>query len=401
MGGKKRFGLLPRVLVAIVAGIACSLFFPGWAVRIFLTINSIFGNFLGLFIPVLIIGLIAPGIADLGGKAGRLLLVTVALAYVSTVLSGTLTFFTCQWIYPPLLGGMNISETSFDMSVTLTPFFTIEMPPFISVTSALVLAFAIGLASAAIKEKTGVLTNLREIVFLIINKAIIPVLPLYIFGIFLQMGAEGKVVTVLSIFGKVIAVILALHILVLLLQFCTAGIVARKNPLKALKGMLPAYTTALGTQSSAATIPVTLRCAKSIGVSDGVADFTVPMCATIHLSCSVLKITACAYAISLVSGLDVSAARFIGFVFMLSITMVAAPGVPGGAIMASLGLLASMLGFDADQQGLMIAIYIALDSFGTAGNVTGDGAISLIVDTLALRWGGKRSTPEITENNQI
>ena len=384
---KKFFKLkvLHWVLIAIAAGIVCSLFFPVWAVRFFLTFNSIFGNFLGLFIPILIIGLIAPGIAELGKGAGRLLLITVALAYTSTVLVGLGTLFTCKATFPALLGDTILASET-DIANTLTPFFTIEMPPFMSVTSALALSFVIGLAITGMESPTRLMFNIREMVYMVIRKVIVPCLPLFVFGIFLQIGAEGKVLPVLGLFGKVVLVILVLHVLVLVLQFCIAGGIASKNPFKALKNMLPAYVTALGTQSSAATIPVTLRCAKGLGVNERIADFTIPLCATIHLSCSVLKITACALAIVYTTGMDISMHTLIGFIFLLSVTMVAAPGVPGGAIMAALGVLAGCLGFTPDQQGLMIALYIALDSFGTAGNVTGDGAISLIVDRI---WKGR------------
>ena len=380
-----RLNMLHWVLIAIAAGIVCSLFFPVWAVRIFLTFNSIFGNFLGLFIPILIIGLIAPGIAELGKGAGRLLLITVALAYTSTVLVGLGTLFTCRATFPALLGGTTLASGT-DIANTLTPYFTIEMPPFMSVTSALALSFVIGLAITRMESPTRLMFNIRELVYMVIRKVIVPCLPLFVFGIFLQIGAEGKVLPVLGVFGKVVLVILVLHVLVLVLQFCIAGGIARKNPFKSLKSMLPAYVTALGTQSSAATIPVTLRCAKGLGVNERIADFTIPLCATIHLSCSVLKITACAFAIVYTTGMDISLQALIGFIFLLSITMVAAPGVPGGAIMAALGVLSGCLGFTPDQQGLMIALYIALDSFGTAGNVTGDGAISLIVDRI---WKGR------------
>lgn len=384
---KINLGLLPKVLIAIALGIGCSFFFPGWAVRIFLTFNGIFSNFLSLFIPLLIIGLVAPGIADLGKNAGRLLVITVLLAYASTVLSGLLSYFTCRWTYPSLLGNSLKAFGEIDMSNSLAPYFTIEMPPFITVTSALVLAFVLGLSLASISGTSlrGVVYDFQELVFLVIRKVIIPCLPLFIFGIFLQMGAEGKVASVMGMFVRIIIIIIAMHVFVLVLQFCIAGAVSGRNPFKAIATMLPAYATALGTQSSAATIPVTLSCARKLGVNEGIAEFTVPLCATIHMSCSMLKITACAFAISLSLGLDVSLGTYAGFICMLAITMVAAPGVPGGAIMAALGLLSSMLGFDAGMQGLMIALYIALDSFGTAGNVTGDGAITMIVDRIARK----------------
>ena len=380
----KDWGLLPKVLIAIALGIVCSLFFPDGLTRVFITVNSIFSNFLGLFIPIIILGLIAPGIFELGKGAGRLLLITAGIAYLSTVLSGLFSFVTCQLTYPSLLGDSVTSFGDIDMSDGLKPYFTIEMPPLMSVTTSLVLAFVLGLSLVAVKGDSlrGVMLDLREVVFAVIRKVIIPILPLFIFGIFLQMGAEGHVAPVLGMFLKIIVIIFVMHVTVLVLQFCIAGAIARKNPFKALVTMLPAYVTALGTQSSAATIPVTRAQAIKNGVDPDVADFVVPLCATIHMSCSILKIVACAYAISLSMGLDTSFATYAGFILMLGITMIAAPGVPGGAIMAALGLLASMLGFDANMQGLMIALYIAMDSFGTAGNVTGDGAIALIINKI-------------------
>ena len=394
---KLRLGLLPKILIAIAAGILCSLFFPGWAVRLFLTFNSVFGNFLGLFIPLLIIGLIAPAIADLGRGAGRLLLITIAIAYLSTILAGFFSYFTCRATYPALLGHSVKALGEMDMSDSLKPFFTIEMPSFISVTTALVISFLLGLGVSVIKGQTlnKLLHDFREVIELVIVRVIIPILPLYIFGIFLQLGAEGHVGPVLGTFAKIIVIIVVMHVTVLLLQFLIAGAIARKNPFRALATMLSAYVTALGTQSSAATIPVTLAEARKNGVSAPVADFVIPLCATIHMPCSILKITACAYAISLGMGLPADPGLYIGFVMMLAITMVAAPGVPGGAIMASLGLLSSMLGFDANMQGLMIALYIAMDSFGTAGNVTGDGAIALVMDRIAS--GMHSSVPPVPE----
>ena len=384
---KLHLGLLPKILIAIVLGILCSLFFPTWAARVFVTFNSIFGNFLGMFIPLLIIGLIAPAIADLGKGAGKLLLITIAIAYLSTILAGFFSYFTCRATYPALLGNSVKALGEMDMAGSLKPFFTIEMPAFISVTTALVFAFLLGLGMSLIPGTTlnKAMHDFRGVIEVVIAKFIIPILPLYIFGIFLQLGAEGNVGPVLGTFAKIILIIVVMHVTVLLLQFLIAGAIAKKNPFRSLVTMLSAYVTALGTQSSAATIPVTLASAKKNGVSEPVADFVIPLCATIHMPCSILKITACAYAISLGMGLATDPALYIGFVMMLAITMVAAPGVPGGAIMASLGLLSSMLGFDANMQGLMIALYIAMDSFGTAGNVTGDGAIALIMDRIASK----------------
>ncbi|MDE6771168.1 MAG: dicarboxylate/amino acid:cation symporter, partial [Muribaculaceae bacterium] len=224
------------------------------------------------------------------------------------------------------------------------------------------------------------LSEFREIITMTINRLIIPLLPLYIFGIFLNMTVSGQVATVLAAFAKIILVIFAMHIFLLVLQYAIAALFVKRNPFKLLYTMLPAYFTALGTQSSAATIPVTLRQAIKMGVSEDVAGFVIPLCATIHMSGSAMKIVACAVALMLMEGIPYDSGMFTGFICMLGISIIAAPGVPGGAIMASLGLLASMLGFSEADQALMIALYIAMDSFGTACNVTGDGFIALIIN---------------------
>ena len=388
MKKKIHLGLLPKVLLAIVLGVVCSRFLPMGVMRVFFTFNAVFGNFLNFIIPLIIVGLVAPGIAELGKGAGRLLGLTALLAYLSTVIAGFFSYGICRGVYPSFLKTGDFVSTSAEMGKeAIAPYFTIEMPPVMGVMSALVLAFVLGLGLAAVQGETfkNVLSEFREVVTLTISKVVIPLFPLYIFGIFMKLCAEGEVGRILQVFIKVIAVIFAIHIVWLLLQFLVAGAVSRKNPFRCLWNMLSAYVTALGTQSSAATIPVTLAQARKNGVSEGIADFVIPLCATIHLSGSTLKIVACAYAIVLMGGLPGGLGLFAGFIFMLGITMVAAPGVPGGAIMAALGLLSSMLGFDETLLGMMIALYITMDSFGTACNVTGDGAIALIVDTVYRR----------------
>lgn len=390
---KKRFkfGLLPRVLVAIALGIVCSLFFPMWAARAVATFNSLFGNFLAFIIPLLILGLVAPGIAEMGKSAGKLLLITVALAYTSTLLAGYFSYFTCKLAYPLILvRDPSFALASISESSSIQPFFTIDMAPVFGVMTALVLAFVLGLGAAYTNSETlvKVLGEFRNIINLTIKNVFIPLLPFFIFGIFLILGMDGQVAPVLKLFLKVILVIFAIHVVFLILQFLVAGAISGKNPFKALWTMMPAYVTALGTQSSAATIPVTLAQARKNGVDNGVSSFTVPLCATIHLAGSTLKIVACAYAIMYMMGLPCGIGLYTGFIFMLGVTMVAAPGVPGGAIMAALAVLESVLGFDATLQALMIALYITMDSFGTACNVTGDGAIALIVNTI---WRKRQS----------
>ena len=378
-----RLGLLPRIIIAIALGIGLGLVVPDGVTRLFLTFNAIFSQFLGFAIPLIILALVAEAIGSIGHSAGKMLLLTVAIAYGSTVFSGYLAYFTGDAIFPHLIEPGKVEQLQ-SAGEALTSYFTVEMPPVMGVMTALVLAFILGLGVAHLESKAlkHVIVDLKDIISGVIEKVIIPLLPLYIFGIFLEMASSGKVAGVLVVFIKIIGVIFALHILLLLLQFTIAGVITKKNPLRLLGNMLPAYFTALGTASSAATIPVTLAQAKKSGASDGVASFVVPLCATIHLSGSTLKIVSCALALILMQGGAYDLGLFTHFILLLGVTMVAAPGVPGGAIMAALAILQSILGFTVEEQALMISLYITMDSFGTACNVTGDGAIALVVDKL-------------------
>lgn len=397
----KKIGLLPRIIVAIVLGIILGNVLGEPWVRGFVTFNGIFSQFLGFMIPLIIVGLVTPAIADIGRGVGRLLLLTVAIAYGDTVCAGLLAFGTGSWLFPDMVARVTESGIATEKAPDLLPYFTVTIPAILDVMAALVFAFMMGLGIAYLShspspqavcppvspaEKSSPLkaafAEFRTIIEKTIAKAIIPLLPLYIFGIFLKMTYTGEVDHILRVFAQIIVVIFALHLFILLYQFCLAGAVVRKNPLKLLWNMLPAYMTALGTSSSAATIPVTLRQTMKNGVSEDIAGFTVPLCATIHMSGSAMKITACALTICLLEGMPHSFPMFLHFILMLGIVMVAAPGVPGGAIMAALAPLSSILGFSAEAQALMIALYIAMDSFGTACNVTGDGAIALVVE----RW---------------
>lgn len=378
-----RPGLLVRILIAIALGIGAGFVLPEWAGRIFATFNAIFSQFLSFIIPLLIVGFVTPAIADIGRKAGKMLVVTALIAYIATVSAGLVTFFAGNAIFPSLISPAAATASLESSGTDLLPYLIIEMPPLMTVMTALVLAFVCGLGIAYLPKGETLkraASEFRDIITMVISGVIIPLLPIYIFGIFVSMVANGQVAAVLAAFAKIIGIIFVLHICLLILQYCVAAMFVRRNPFKLLITMLPAYFTALGTQSSAATIPVTLRQAMKMGVSEDVAGFTIPLCATIHMSGSTLKIVACALSIMLMQSMPYTPGMFIGFICMLAITIIAAPGVPGGAIMASLGILGSMLGFSAADQALMIALYIAMDSFGTACNVTGDGFIALIVD---------------------
>ena len=387
MKKKLRIGLLLQIVIAIALGIATGYVMPVWAARIFATFNIIFSQFLQFLVPLIIVGFVTPAIADIGNKAGKVLVVTALIAYVATFCSGIISYFTGVLTFPELITPRSLN-TAIESGHDLSPYFAIEIPPMFGVMTALVLAFMLGIGIAY--SRGTVLRNaaaeFRDIVAMTIRVTIIPLLPVYIFGIFLNMTMAREVGGIVAAFIKIIAVIFALAAVLLIIQYCIAALFVKRNPFKLLYTMLPAYFTALGTQSSAATIPVTLRQAIKMGVSEDIAGFVIPLCATIHMSGSTLKIVACALALMIMHGMPYDFAMFAGFIAMLGITIIAAPGVPGGAIMASLGLLASILGFTEKDQALMIALYIAMDSFGTACNVTGDGFIALVID----KYFGKR-----------
>ena len=381
--------VLAAIVLALVLGsvtVGGSHIMPSALGNVFVTFSTIFGQFLSFSIPLIIIGLVTPAIADLGKGAGHWLGLTAALAYASTMFAGFLTYGVCAYFFPKVLVGQ-LTQVETPKEVLKT-YFTIEMPPVVGVMTALLLSFVIGIGLSLVPR--GVLRKgfieFRAIITRLIENIIVPLLPLHIFGIFLNLTYTGEAVHIMRTLIRVVVIVLILEVVILLTQYFVAGAVGRVNPFKAIFTMLPAYLTALGTSSSAATIPVTLRQTRKNGVSDAVSSFTIPLCATIHLAGSTSKIFAFAFAIVYTQGMTVTTTQWVGFIFMLGITMVAAPGVPGGAIMAATGILQSMLGFDDSAVALMIATYIALDSFGTATNVTGDGAIAIIMDRVT---GGK------------
>lgn len=394
--GKIRLGLLPRIVIAIMLGVGIGLFSPSFFVRIFATFNAMFGNFLQFLIPLIITGLVTPAIADLGKGAGKLLLITAMIAYIDTVFSGLFSYFTSSSVFPSLIGAVSGTEIQ-NLSGGAEPFFNIELPPLMDVMTALIFSFTIGLGIAFFRSPhlKEIANEFKDIIVKTIDIVILPLLPIYVFGIFLGMTHTGQVFDILKVFVSIIGVIFLMHIVLLIFQYMVAGIIAKRNPFKLMATMMPAYFTALGTSSSAATIPVTLRQTEKNGVREEVSGFVIPLCATIHLSGSTMKIVACAIALMMMQGMHFDFGLMLGFIMMLGVMMVAAPGVPGGAIMAAIGLLSSMLGFGEKEQALMIALYIAMDNFGTACNVTGDGAIAIVMDKIFYR--SKKSGNEVKE----
>lgn len=393
---KKKIWLVPKLIIGIIAGILIGSFAPEFLVKVLVTASSLFSAFLKFVIPFIIIGFVTAGIADLATGAGKLLGVTTGIAYGSTIVAGTLAFIVASLIFPSFIDPSVASQIGDPEAGMLEPIFTIPLSPMVDVTAAIVFSFTMGLGISALRnnDKGEILYNLfqefQEIITKVLSIIIIPLLPIYIAGTFANITYAGQVWNILSIFWRVYLVVIPLHIVYLIIQFTTAGFVTGKNPLKMLKNQIPGYLTAVGTQSSAATIPVNVECAKNNGVSKEIREFCVPLCATIHLSGSIISVTSFAVAVLMMNGMDHGFSTVFPFILMLGIAMVAAPGAPGGAIMSALPFL-PMIGIPSDGglASLMIALYLTQDSFGTAANVSGDNAIAAVVDHLNKKWSKK------------
>ncbi|WP_339879496.1 dicarboxylate/amino acid:cation symporter [Pseudidiomarina gelatinasegens] len=375
-------GLIIKLILGIVLGTLIGLYTPHWVTQLLLTFKELFGQLLFFTIPLLILFFITSGIAGLPQNSGKLLSRTLGIAYLSTIVAGTVAYFVASFIVPMLTTAAKNPQSA--DGALLEPFITLDMPPVFGVMTALVLAFIFGLGIAATRaEQLKQLSDQgRDIIELLLSKVIIPLLPFYIAGVFAEMAAAGTVFGTLKTFGIILVLAVALHWVYIISMFTVAGVKAGISPITLIKNMLPAYFTALGTMSSAATIPVTLRSVKDNKVDEDVANFAVPLCATTHLAGSTITIVSCTLAVMyLHSSLAIpSFLTILPFILMLGVVMLAAPGVPGGAVMSAVGLLGSMLGFGETAIALMIALYMAQDSFGTACNVTGDGAIAILVD---------------------
>lgn len=383
----KNLSLIKRIILSIILGIiigtTCSYINLDTPVRILMTFNSIFGNLLSFLIPLIIVGFIVPGIASLGNKSGRGLFITTLISYLSNFLVGFIAFLIGSLVLPMFIVNASLNTGNSNIS----PYFTIDIPPMFSIISALVFAFLLGIGISKIKDSylLKVSEEFNHVISLTIKKVLIPLVPIYILSIFSKLSYSGEIFTTLKSFGLVYIVVFSIQGGYLLIQYFIAGSLKKKNPFKLLKNMIPAYMTALGTQSSAATIPVTLSCTKENQVKEDVADFVIPLGATINLAGDTITLVLCSMAVMYMKGQVPTFSIMLPFIFMLGITMVAAPGVPGGGVLAALGLLEGMLGFGSIEKSLMIALHAAQDSFGTAANVTGDGAVSIIVEAILKR----------------
>lgn len=402
---KKKLGLFPKVVIAIAVGTLLGLLFehffntcpedsfgygfPEFLVRLMKTFNVIFAQLLKFIVPLLVLGLVTPSIAKLGSGAGKMLLTVMIVAYCSTILAGFFSYGCSSAFFPHFLTVGEITPDKLAQTKSFTPYIELKIPPVCDVLTALVLSFMIGVGIIITKARglQKAFDEFGEIVKLTIEKVIIPCLPIYIFTMIAEMAAKGVIGAVMGAGVKVIGTGVVLSILFLIVQFCVAGAIAGKNPFKCLWNMMPAYLTGFSICSSAPVIPVTKECSLKNGVSEDIADFTVPLCATVHMCGSTIKLATTTVAVAFLSGMDIPFALYANFVLLQGVAAVAAPGVMGGVLMASVGLLETVLGFSPEQTALMMAIYLALDGYGPACNVTGDGAITIVID----RFFGKKS----------
>ena len=408
MGRLKNIGLVPKLIVAIILGILIGTYMPAWFTRIFVTFSKIFGSFLSFIIPLMILAFVTKGIADLGEGAGKLLGITVLIAYCSTLIAGSLSYVMSSNIFPKFITSAQVDAITASEGSGLEAYFTVPITPFFDVTSALIFAFMMGIAISWLRKNNKgevlykAVAEFNLIIVRVLEVAIVPILPFFILGNFADMAYSGSVFAVLSIFWRIFLCIVILHLLYVTLMFIISGSYVGKNPFAMIKNEVKGYMTAVGTQSSAATIPVNLQCAANNGVSREIADFVVPLGATVHMPGSMITITGCVFTILYMYNLPHSFGLMLSLIATLGVAMVAAPGAPGGAVMSALPFLPIVgISPESAMASLLISLYLTQDSFGTAANISGDVAIAVAVDKFYNRkiLGNKDWTPApVVEN---
>ena len=385
---KKLFGSLPfRLILGIFVGVACGAVFTESIMKVVVTLQYIMGQLINFCVPLIIIGFIAPSITKLGANASRLLGVAVIIAYVSSICAAFMSMGAGYALIPHL----SIDTSMANLKELPEVVFQLDIPQIMSVMSALVLSVLLGLAATWTKSQRTIdlLGEFQAIVLDIVSKVIIPVLPFYIATTFCNLSYEGMITRQLPAFLQIILIVMAGHYIWLAVLYLLAGAYSGKNPWEVLRHYGPAYLTAVGTMSSAATLAVALRCAgKSKVLREDMVSFGIPLFANIHLCGSVLTEVFFVMTISLLLyGSLPSIGTMILFCLLLGIFAIGAPGVPGGTVMASLGLITGILLFDDAGTALMLAIFALQDSFGTACNVTGDGALTLMLTGYVEKHG--------------
>ena len=373
-------GLILKIFAGIVVGILLGLFSPMELIRVLSSIGFVLGQYIRFVIPLLIIAFVAKGVAEFGQKAGKALLLGLILAYVSTICAELLGFSVATVFFPHL----GIVPGSVVSAVKITPYLRIEIPAAISIMGALVFAIILGLGITRIKSPTitGFIQEFNGIIADLIRHGLIPVFPYFVCTVFMEITAKGQLIPTIKAFFLVLLLIIPTQWVWLAVLYTTAGLYTRKNAFFVLKSMLPAYFTAMGTMSSAATLPVALECAGKVPfLRKESVNFCIPLFNIAHLPGAAAAITMSAMVVTILTkGQMPSLEVFLPFIILLGFIEVAAVGVPGGSVTAALGILESVLGLDQSGLGLMVALFMIQDSFGTATNVTGDAALTMIVD---------------------
>lgn len=372
--------LIFQLLLAVVAGLVIGSFADASVMKIALAVKQVGGQVIFFLVPLIIFGFVSLSIARLNSNASKVLLFTFALAYVSSIGAA---FFGMAVGYE-FLPQLSITSQLQNLRELPELPFTLKIPPVMDVMTALVLSIFVGLSAAWVKSKeiVNLLDSFQQMVILLVQRILLPVLPFFIAANFSVLSYEGAITTQLPVFAAVILIAIACHYVWLFVLYTAASLYARKNGWEVLKHYGPAYVTALGTMSSAATLGVALQCVrKNSIVRKEISDFSIPLFANIHLCGSVLTEVFLVMTVSqILYGTLPDLSSMILFILLLGIFAIGAPGVPGGTVLASLGIVISVLGFDEAGTALLITIFALQDSFGTACNITGDGALALIVN---------------------
>ena len=377
----KKIGLLPKLFIAIAIGIVVGFVAPDWCIRTLNCFRDTFGQFIKFIVPFIILGLVAPAIIDTGKSAGRMLLMTIGIAWLSTVVFGYFAYGVSLSIFPKVISGA-LGDTA---AVKAFPaFFSLKIPPVMDVITALVTSLIVGFGAivtgAEILAKAA--DEFRKVVMLTLKHAFVPFLPAYILTVMADLTASGKLAAVGGTSVKIMAVALGTTTAVLVIQYLVAGLVTQKNPFRCLWTMMPAYLTGWGCCSSAATLPYTLAQTKKNGVSEETASLVIPLCSSMHMAGSMANVVVYSAGLLVLMGQGLPFGAYTEYILLVSLIAVASPGVPGGVVLATQAVAETALGFTPERYAIMIALYMALDGMGTACNLTGDGAIALIVDKL-------------------
>ena len=385
----KKIGLLPKLFLAIAIGIVIGWISPNWVIRVLNCFRDTFGQFIKFIVPFIILGLVAPAIIDTGRSAGRMLLMTIGIAWVSTVVFGYFAYGVSVTVFPKIISGA-LGDTA--AVKTFPAFFSLQIPPAMDVITALVTSLIIGFGAivtgAEILSKGA--DEFRKIVMLTLKHAFVPFLPAYILTVMADLTASGKLSAVGGSSVKIMAVALATTTSVLVIQYLIAGVIARRNPFRCLWTMMPAYLTGWGCCSSAATLPYTLAQTRKNGVSEETTSLVIPLCSSMHMAGSMANVVVYSAGLLVLMGQGLPFGAYTEYILLVSLIAVASPGVPGGVVLATQAVAESALGFTPERYAIMIALYLALDGMGTACNLTGDGAIALIVDKFRKRGENER-----------